>query len=193
MASRVFRQTALDRLSSPEQLDQLVRVANPQGWAALGVLTGLLAVALLWGWFGSIPVEVAGDGILQSRNGGPVHGSHADGEELQAILFLPPGEARKVSAGMEARILPAELRREEHGFIRGEVRRLDAAPMEGRWTQIEVALERDSNASGGYRWSSPGGPDRDLPSGTRITGTIVVERHRPLSVLIPGLRGRGAS
>jgi len=31
----IFRQAALDRLSSPEQLDRLMQVTLPTGWIAL--------------------------------------------------------------------------------------------------------------------------------------------------------------
>lgn len=65
----VYRKVALERLSSPEQLDQLMRVTNPQGWLALGALTLLILAALLWGVFGSIPTEAAGEGILLRRGG----------------------------------------------------------------------------------------------------------------------------
>jgi HlyD family secretion protein len=60
----IFRKVALERLSSPEQLDQLMQVTNPQGWLALAGLWGLLAAALLWGVYGRIPTEVSGEGIL---------------------------------------------------------------------------------------------------------------------------------
>jgi HlyD family secretion protein len=61
----IFRKVALERLSSPEQLDQLMQVTNPQGWLALTGLCGLLCAALLWSVYGRIPTEVAGDGILK--------------------------------------------------------------------------------------------------------------------------------
>ena len=39
MAERsIFRQAALDRLSSPEQLDRVMRVTDPKGWIALSGL-----------------------------------------------------------------------------------------------------------------------------------------------------------
>ena len=34
----IFRKVALERLSSPEQLDQLLQVTDPKGWMALGAL-----------------------------------------------------------------------------------------------------------------------------------------------------------
>ena len=39
----IFRKVALERLSSPEQLDQLMQVTSPKGWLALAGLGALLA------------------------------------------------------------------------------------------------------------------------------------------------------
>ncbi len=65
----IFRKVALERLSSPEQLDQLMQVTNPQGWLALLGLCALLVAALLWGIFGSVPTETTGEGILLPQSG----------------------------------------------------------------------------------------------------------------------------
>ncbi|MCE1172336.1 MAG: NHLP bacteriocin system secretion protein, partial [Azovibrio sp.] len=60
----IFRQASLDRLASPEQLDQLVQVTSPRAWVALAAIGALLLAALLWGIFGSIPSKVMGSCIL---------------------------------------------------------------------------------------------------------------------------------
>ncbi|MDY7095890.1 MAG: NHLP bacteriocin system secretion protein, partial [Acidobacteriota bacterium] len=67
--SRIFRKVALERLSSPEQLDQLMQVTRPSGWLALGGVGLLLSAALFWAWFGSIPTLAGGEGILVRRGG----------------------------------------------------------------------------------------------------------------------------
>jgi HlyD family secretion protein len=69
MENRVFRKVSLDRLSSPEQLDQVMQVTNPRGWLALGAIGALLAMALVWGVFGSLSEKVAGGGILLKSGG----------------------------------------------------------------------------------------------------------------------------
>lgn len=65
----IFRKVALERLSSPEQLDQLVQVTSPRGWLALAALGTLLLLALVWGVFGTIPTEAMGEGILLRQGG----------------------------------------------------------------------------------------------------------------------------
>lgn len=59
----------MERLSSPEQLDQVMRVTSPRGWLALAAVALLLATGVVWGFFGTIPTKVAGQGILIKRGG----------------------------------------------------------------------------------------------------------------------------
>lgn len=65
----IFRKVSLERLSSPEQLDMLARVTNPAGWLALIVLGIILLMALIWGFWGNIPIKVSGQGIFLSHGG----------------------------------------------------------------------------------------------------------------------------
>ena len=69
MAKQIFRKVSLERLSSPEQLDQLMTVTSPKGWLALIALGTLVTVAVIWGVYGTIPTKVQGNGILL-RSGG---------------------------------------------------------------------------------------------------------------------------
>jgi HlyD family secretion protein len=69
MRTDIFRKVALDRLSSPEQLDQMMQVTTPRGWLGLATLGALVVVALFWSVVGNIPERVEGQGILL-RSGG---------------------------------------------------------------------------------------------------------------------------
>jgi HlyD family secretion protein len=69
MEKSIFRQVSLDRLSSPEQLDQLMRVTSPKGWVALIAVFLLLAGAIVWACVGSIPTTAAGQGVIVRRGG----------------------------------------------------------------------------------------------------------------------------
>ena len=61
---RLFRQAALDRLSSPERIDELMQVTTRRGWLALITVAVLLGVTVVWGVFGAIPTIVKGQGLL---------------------------------------------------------------------------------------------------------------------------------
>lgn len=69
MADHIFRKVALERLSSPEQLDQLLETTTPSFWVALSAISLMLAAALIWGFEGSIPTKASGQGLLV-RSGG---------------------------------------------------------------------------------------------------------------------------
>src|SRR5262245_55415245 len=64
LAKRLYRESALERLSSPEQLDQQLLVTSPRGWVALLGLWALLAVIIVWALVGSVPTREEGRGII---------------------------------------------------------------------------------------------------------------------------------
>src|SRR5215468_3211983 len=65
----VFRKVSLDRLSSPEQLDQLMQVTDARGWIILSALGTILAIAVLWGFLGSVEHNVPCSGMLVKSGG----------------------------------------------------------------------------------------------------------------------------
>ncbi|HSU82258.1 MAG TPA: NHLP bacteriocin system secretion protein, partial [Thermoanaerobaculia bacterium] len=84
--SAIFRKVSLERLSSPEQLDQMVQVTDPKGWIALAGLGALLLAAIAWGIWGSIPTEAQGDGILLRQGGISDLVSNAAGQVQEMLV-----------------------------------------------------------------------------------------------------------
>lgn len=60
----LFRKESLERLSSPEQLDELMQVVSPRAWLPLTTIGALIVVALIWSIFGKIPINLSGTGVL---------------------------------------------------------------------------------------------------------------------------------
>lgn len=66
MNQQLFRKSSIERVSSPEQLNDYIRVTNPGVWLVLAAVIALLIGACAWGMFGhldttiSAPVEVRG-------------------------------------------------------------------------------------------------------------------------------------
>jgi HlyD family secretion protein len=70
MASNsIFREAALERLSTPERLDQGLTVVGSASWALLAGLTALVVGGLIWSVLVVVPVTVKGEGILLSPGG----------------------------------------------------------------------------------------------------------------------------
>ena len=81
-ARQIFRQEVLDRLSSPEQLQLLMRVTEGKGWLALAACGVLLLTAVVWGFLGHVPTKVTGSGILIPESGLAAVVAVADGQLL---------------------------------------------------------------------------------------------------------------
>jgi HlyD family secretion protein len=62
--TKLFRQKALDRASSPEQLDQTIQLIQMRNWIPLAVLGSLVTAGLAWSIIGRIPITVEGQGVL---------------------------------------------------------------------------------------------------------------------------------
>lgn len=84
----IFRKVALERLSSPEQLDQLVQVTDPRGWLSLTGLGALLLAALVWGIWGTIPTQAHGEGILLRQGGVSDLVSPANGQVAEVLVSV---------------------------------------------------------------------------------------------------------
>ena len=64
MQKQLFRQAALDRLASPEQLDVMMRVTSPRAWIALISVGAVIVLVIAWGFLGTVTTKVDGGGIL---------------------------------------------------------------------------------------------------------------------------------
>jgi HlyD family secretion protein len=129
---------------------------------------------------------------------------------LQAVIYMPLADGRKVLPEMEVQIVPSTVNREEHGYVRGNVTRVSDYPAtpqsmmlllqnEGLVrdlagvappTEIRAQLKTAESLSG-YQWSSARGPDVKLASGTMCKAEITIERQRPLGLVIPILKRSG--
>lgn len=60
----IFRKTALERLSSPDQLDSMLKITTPMSWVGIGAAAALAAAVVVWSFTGSIPDTVSAPGFL---------------------------------------------------------------------------------------------------------------------------------
>ena len=64
----LFRKNALDALSSPEKLDQPLRLLRPGQWLLLLALGGFSLTIAVWSIVGRLPVRISGKGVLIRSN-----------------------------------------------------------------------------------------------------------------------------
>lgn len=70
MAAGFFRKAALEKLSTPERLDQLIKVTSPKGWIALMTIALVLVTGITWSFFGNVKTKLNVMGVLL---GGEIH------------------------------------------------------------------------------------------------------------------------
>lgn len=66
MSGQLFRKTSMERISSPEQLNHYVRVANPGVWLVLGALILLLTGICVWGICGRLNTTLDTAGVCEN-------------------------------------------------------------------------------------------------------------------------------
>jgi HlyD family secretion protein len=69
MSSQIFRDISLERLSSPDELDRLLKVTDSKAWMSQLALIALLGMALAWGFLGRLPSVVMGQGVVIRKGG----------------------------------------------------------------------------------------------------------------------------
>ncbi|MDH6213874.1 HlyD family efflux transporter periplasmic adaptor subunit [Streptomyces pseudovenezuelae] len=80
-----FRQQALTKLQSPEELDLPVRFARPQGWLVLSVTVVAMAAASVWAVTGSVASTVGAPAVLTHGEGSYILQSPVAGQ-VTAVL-----------------------------------------------------------------------------------------------------------
>lgn len=133
--------------------------------------------------------------------------SAASKKPLEAVVYVPPAEGKKIKKGMEVQIAPSTVRREEHGVMLGVVRSVADFPatrqgmmrvlenealvqrfMEaagGAPIAVEVEMVSDPSTPSGFRWSSGQGPDARIDTGTLCSARITVKTERPVAYVLP--------
>ncbi|MBO6159510.1 MAG: hypothetical protein J6P72_09690 [Firmicutes bacterium] len=64
--AQLYRKSALEKISSPEQLDKALVVSSPASWLALIGLTLIVVVVVIWSFIGTLPTTVSANGIVSA-------------------------------------------------------------------------------------------------------------------------------
>lgn len=63
MDSKIYRKKSIDRVKSPEELNDYIRVSNPSVWLVLSAIIILLIGICIWGIFGRLYTKISVNGI----------------------------------------------------------------------------------------------------------------------------------
>ncbi|NES91114.1 MULTISPECIES: NHLP bacteriocin system secretion protein [Okeania] len=136
---RIFRKESLERLSSPERLDQLMQVVTLKDWLPLATLGSLVILGLLWSIFGKIPITISGKGVL-IRPRQVIEFQSAIAGRLQS-LNIQDGQCIKknyVLATIDPSQLKKQLELQQNKLIQLESQAQDTQQLQNQRTQLEI-------------------------------------------------------
>ncbi len=168
MSSTLFRKASLDSISSPDQLNDYIKVSNPSVWMILAALFILLAAVLAWSLIGSLPTSIPATGVVK---GGDV------------LSYLDTEKAGQIKAGQTVKISIANQKE----TINGQIAAVEAVPR----SAAEIAEDLQSDylvqalAPKGFAVKITVSPDKpDIPEGTLLNLNIVIDAVRPIDFLL---------
>jgi hypothetical protein len=163
----LFRKSSLDSISSPEQLNDYIKVSNPSIWLVLAALFMLLAAVFVWGFTGSLPTTVSAEGVV------------SDGD---VFCYISTEDADTINAGQKVSIIKSD-----DSELKGQVSGVGDIPMSA--AEISSELNSDYLAQeliqGEFAVKITIALDEsDLADGTLLNVSIVTDSIRPIDFLL---------
>jgi HlyD family secretion protein len=127
---------------------------------------------------------------------------------LEAVIYVPVSNGKKIKEGMSVKIYPSTVSKEEYGYMKGTVTEVPEYPVspesvldtlgnqslaqqltgEGSPLEVRVDLVADETTVSGYAWSSKKGAGVNVQNGTLCSAAVVVDEQSPASMVIPLLK-----
>lgn len=156
MENHLFRQKSIEQVSSPEQLNDYIRVSNPSVWMILTAVIVLLTGVCIWGVFGHLNTTVGCVCI-------------SDGD--RNVVYIKENQIDSVAEGMCVTIGSQEY----------EIRAIGTEPVSVGGDFSEYAMHVGNLKNG--EWVYEATLDAVLPDGV-YAAEIVVESVKPMSFVI---------
>ena len=177
----IFRKKSLERIQSPDQLDEYIHVANPAVWMVLAAIVLLLVGGGIWASVGTIEETVPAALVVR---GGEATCYVAQGRSSE----VSPGDAVRVEAGTFAVDSLGDAATSGDVSASGSsqltVVRLDETPVAASEV-VALAGDAATAALGDDAWAATVQVDSNLPDGV-YTAAVVTDSYHPLALLFGG-------
>lgn len=152
----IFRKTSLEQVSSPEQLNDYIKVSRPSVWLILAAVVMLLVGVVVWSVFGTLYTTY--DSVAVAVNG-------------TVICYARPEEAADLTMGIPVHIADSI----------GTVTAIDSTPIAISSDFDEYALYLGGFLTGDF--VVPITVDISVPDGT-YPAKIILESISPISFIL---------
>lgn len=154
--SKLFRKETLDRVGSPEQLDEYIRVSNPSVWLVLVLIVLLLVAGVIWACVGQMTESLSTTLVVQ---------------ENQAVCYVAEGEVGQLEPGQQVTA----------GDATGTVVAVEQPPV----SPDSIATHYDEYTAhriNAMEWSCPVRVSIDLPDGL-YAAHVTTGKFAPISLI----------
>lgn len=160
MSEKVFRKKSMERISSPEQLNDYIKVSNPSIWIILGAVFALAAAVVVWSITGSLPSIVTAYGVAG---------------ENQIVCYVPQAAAEDLKPGMEVKV----------GGLKGKITRVAAVPLSYQEAVAELGADYYAYTLrlSEWNWKVEIQVESPLDKGAVYAASITTDNVRPLEFL----------
>jgi hypothetical protein len=165
MKNETFDKEAMERVLSPEALDQYIRVTKPGAWLLIGALLLLVAAVFTWGVSGSLPETQTVNCALTDSG---------------AVAYVDVQQFSDSIDGCEARIVTADGR-----ALSAKVTGVSLNPL----SQPEIAAAQSNDwladmlAVSGYAYQVDISVDGLYTPGTLASATLITAEVKPITLL----------
>lgn len=210
-----LKQIEVTRLDAQKQSENEVVQARNQVDDAKRTISAMLREAknstLIVSAYNGRVVEVkVAEGQLVERGSGliSIEASGQDINEIEAYIYLPAADGKKVKNAMKVEISPSTTKREEFGFLPANITNVADYPSTDQGLmrvfgnekvvqqltgtlppiQIIASLKPSLNTPSHYEWSTREGPPFAIQSGTLCSASITLSEQRPITLVMPILK-----
>ena len=194
--NEIFRKSNLERISSPEKMNDYIKVINPSVILMLLALGLLLIGGCVWGFLGNIPQTASLTGAFYSSDGsGPC-------DRVAAVVSVET--AAKLEAGMQVQVSPDAVDRDTYGYMKGKIESVGQYPagkeevldlvhneqladylMPGDVGMLVViAMDEDSSSASGILWSGEKGQAIEVKDGATCSALAITKNQKPIELIL---------
>ena len=188
----IFRKSSLERISSPEQLNEYIKITNPSLIVILGAVLAILITGIFLIFWGGIPEYVSLSGVA----------AREEYDDVQRVYcYVPISTAKRLEKGMSVQISPDYAAREKYGYIKGEVIDIGSEVITSEYLSqifenpniIAPALSSESLSDNLIQvkmslneWSSEKGQDIEITDGSLCSVSAIVDEQKAYNLIFKG-------
>lgn len=191
MDNSIFRKSSLEKISSPEQLNEYVKVTSVGIWLLMLGLFSLVIAVGIWAITGTIPETLEVKGIAYEEQSA----------EQMIYGYVPMGVAKRMQVGMEVQLSPEYAPREEYGYALGVISSIGENPVveadiletfgslqwvgmiipPGNPVEINIQYIKDNSE---LQWTNPKGNEISISNGSYVNISVITKERKPYELLL---------